>query len=191
MLAAGRGSRFQSIKQLAMLNEQLLVNRQLGFYCRFQRPLYLVLGAYQAQIEAQIEPKYLSDITIVSNPDWALGMGHSISQAMAYITTHSNYSHALIALLDQPCITQADIELLMAQSHREPDSIISAGYAEQTGVPAIFPAQQFHALQSLQGDVGAKKIIHKSHHKRIVDMPNAAFDIDTQQQLNEIRNSLC
>jgi len=70
---------------------------------------------------------------------------------------------------------------------RDHTKIIASSYADTVGVPAIFPAQYFPAIQQLQGDTGAKAIIDNNlEHVARVSIPEAEIDIDTQEDLIKI-----
>ncbi|WP_440876038.1 nucleotidyltransferase family protein [Thalassotalea sp. PLHSN55] len=191
ILAAGQGSRFGAIKQLARIKQQALINRQLAFYLQFNLPLILVLGAYYAQIVKEIEPESLSKITVLKNLNWQQGMGNSIAFAMNKVNEEPQISHALITLLDQACLTFDDIKRLLNKSKTVPQKNIASIYQQQVGVPAVFPRSSFVALSQLSGDKGAKSILAQNNQSVAVDIPNAAFDIDTQLQLSELRKKIC
>jgi len=58
-------------------------------------------------------------------------------------------------------------------------------YHETNGVPAIFPRLFFDALLALEGDRGAKQIIHTTNPDQLIAVPapEAGTDIDTRDDL--------
>jgi len=54
-------------------------------------------------------------------------------------------------------------------------------------VPAIFPVAYRDELAALRGDQGAKALIGSAARRRIVQMPDAAFDIDDSADLARLR----
>ena len=49
------------------------------------------------------------------------------------------------------------------------------------GAPAIIPRRWFGALRLLEGDCGARQLLRKLGEISLVDMPAAAFDVDTPE----------
>jgi molybdenum cofactor cytidylyltransferase len=191
LLAAGDSRRFQNIKQLAMIDGELLINRQLRQYIKLGLPIYLVLGAHRDEILTQIEQDLMAHIELVLNLNWQQGMGHSIASAVTEITRQQDYDHLMISLLDQAQISVSELHNLIKQSVAHSDVITCSEYDGEIGAPAIFPNHFFDSLRQLKGDEGAKQLIYRTHHKQMVNMPSAAFDLDTPEQLNELRKSLC
>lgn len=90
----------------------------------------------------------------------------------------------LIALCDQPLVTDKHYALLLEQSLKSSKGIVASYYSNKAGVPAVFSQQYLHQLQTLHGAKGAKSVI-KQHINNVlqVEMPEAAFDIDTIQDI--------
>ena len=191
LLAAGASRRFDAIKQLAEVNGEYLINRQLKRYIQLGVPIYLVLGAHRDQILSHIDRELIADIELIINQNWQEGIGHSIAMATSEISQLSDYEHLMICLLDQARISVLELHNLIKQSADNADLITCSQYDGETGVPAIFPKHSFGSLKQLKGDQGAKQLIHKTQRKQMVAMPSAAYDLDTPQQLDELRKSLC
>ena len=118
-----------------------------------------------------------------------------LSQTSTPLSTEA----VLIILGDQPAVTTSDLKLLvdnfyLAHKTRVTGSkqqVILAvagiyGNPPTPGVPAVFDKQLFIKLCSLKGDQGAKPILNKLLEQQsllCVEMPNAAVDIDTQEDL--------
>jgi CTP:molybdopterin cytidylyltransferase MocA len=64
---------------------------------------------------------------------------------------------------------------------------VAAGYAGICGTPAIFPCRLRASLLNLQGERGAKSIIDNAPSVSVVDMPNAEFDVDTLDDLENLK----
>lgn len=196
LMAAGESKRFGGGKQLAVINNQPIVLKQLLLFDQLstylakqhiQLNINLVLGAYAEEIIAKISDENIK-VTYLINPNWQQGLGNSIAYATKKVLMNNEYVDAIsICLLDQVALTFNDFQLLFEQviqhknNHVE-HSIICASYQQHLGVPAIFPPNSFTQLTQLQGDVGARKIIEKNSNQAIA-IKNAAIDIDTKQQL--------
>jgi len=72
---------------------------------------------------------------------------------------------------------------LTAIWQRTPQNIAAARYAGSLGVPAVFPTSYWPQLRDLRGDHGAKQIVLAATAVSWVDMPAAALDVDTPEQL--------
>lgn len=195
LMAAGQGSRFGGIKQLASLNDGSssinVLQYQLKKLVSFNLPIYIVIGAHNTVINTELDKlDNTALITILYHKDWQQGLGSSIAFACQYLDKKYNYSHIVLLLLDQVLVTVSDIQRLLNQSQSNPDDVICSQYQEQIGVPAIFPQDQLSALSQLTGDKGAKHLLQQNKKKHLVPLANASWDIDTPQQLIEIRKQL-
>ena len=184
ILAAGKSQRFGGIKQLAMVNDRSMLEHCIAqYFCDDKllagiAKMTVVLGAN----EARIRQTNLHKVNLFSSPNWQSGMGASLADFVKQLPQST--SHLLVGLADQIALRPADLTALLRSSEQFPDAIVCAQYADVRGVPAIFPRYYFAELAQLDGDKGARKllILHAAN-LRIVDMPNAVLDIDTQQDL--------
>lgn len=181
ILAAGSASRFGGIKQLARLAGQPMLVHCLRAYARLgQMQSLVVLGANADKIEP-----VLPDWTdMVVNPSWRQGMGSSLSSAMGWL--HSEVTHLLVGLGDQPAIQAEQLNALIVQACLHPNKRIAAAYGAGPGVPAIFPRQDFGLLAKLDGDRGAKSLLLAEPHRLVtLALQEASYDIDTQDELKQ------
>ncbi|MFV1852599.1 MAG: nucleotidyltransferase family protein [Thalassospira sp.] len=182
LLAAGESARFGGRKQLADINGKPMIHHALDALSHLPLPdIFVVLGAYGDQIA----PVLGKEITIITNDNWATGMGSSIARGMKAVMTNGGYDGVLIALCDQINLTDEDYNQLIAAF--DGTQIVATRHADGLGVPAIFPKASFDDLLSLSGQIGARKIIN-SHKGNLVaiDLPNAALDIDTRDDLAKV-----
>ncbi|HJP37571.1 MAG TPA: nucleotidyltransferase family protein [Gammaproteobacteria bacterium] len=183
VLAAGASLRLGRPKQLVELDGVPLLVRTLQLllaYC--DRDVICVLGAHAADIRPLLDRM---DIRIVVNPDWHEGLGASIRTGVAHVPGDARA--ILLSVCDQPLVCQADIARLGAEWQLDQQAIVAAGYSGGYGVPAIFPAAYRDDLAALHGHKGAKGLIDTTPGRRIVEMPNAAFDIDDSADLARLQ----
>ena len=203
LLAAGESSRFGSPKQLAILNGKALVLHALQNLSDADvASLNIVLGANAEAIKQILPP----NTNCVYALDWELGMGASIAAGADNLPIEA--SHLYIGLADQVEITTKQCNLLIAAAKQHPQYIIASRYktghaVTQIGAPAIFPSAYFKTLKNLgkasthernlseentrgNCDKGAKTLIERSEKKIIIDINEAAYDIDTQQDLERL-----
>jgi molybdenum cofactor cytidylyltransferase len=183
VLAAGASRRLGRPKQLVELNGAPLLAWTLrAILAHCDRGVICVLGAHAADVRPALDG---FDVQIVVNTDWREGIGASIRVGVERVPTDAQA--ILLAVCDQPLVCSADFARLIADWRIEPQAIAAAGYGNghnvSYGVPAIFPAAYRGNLIGLRGDQGAKALIGGASRRRIVAMPNAAFDVDDKADL--------
>lgn len=182
LLAAGESSRLGRPKQMLEIAGESLVHRAartaLG-YCT--AGLVVVTGAVHDPIVATLAP---TPARIVHNPEWQEGMGASLRCGVA--ASPANADAFLLVLCDQPRIGRGELGALVDAWTAAPEAIAAAGYAGSCGVPAIFPARFRDRLLALRGERGARALLEEEDRVSVVDMPAAAFDIDTPEDAGRL-----
>lgn len=188
LLAAGKSQRFGGVKQCAMYNGRPLLEHCIE---QFFENGNLIKGIAQITVvvganEQQVRTLNLKKVRVYSAQHWQRGMGASLGEFVEQIEACT--SHLLVGLADQIAITGDDIKHLIAESSSSPESIVVSQYQQLKSAPAIFPRYFFKELSALQGDKGAR-MLFSLYPDCItgVDLPHAAIDIDTQEDL-EIAN---
>lgn len=179
VLAAGASSRFGSPKALAKLDTATLLELAL----RRARAVVgedftVVLGAQADTIRATLN---LPESQIVVHDVWDRGLAESLKYGVSQVPAPS--SAALIMLMDQPAVSTADLNTLIAAWQARPETAAAAYYAGDIGAPCILPRTLFAPLRDLHGDRGAKLLLHRLAEVTRVPMPSAEFDIDTRDDL--------
>lgn len=148
------------------------------------RPVVVVLGAYEDRVRATLAGL---PIAIVSNPNWADGMGSSISAGIAHVVAQTpRLDAALIAVCDQPYF-QTDTIAALCTAFRGKDSIVAARYAGRLGVPVLFGRDYFGSLATLHGDKGARQILDdNATHVFGMELPALAVDLDTREDYQKL-----
>ncbi len=177
VLAAGASSRMGEAKQLLELNGQPLVARMscLALEAGFGA-VVVVTGARRAAVEAVL-PGF---VHTVYNPNWATGMGSSVHAGLsAAIELLPELQYAGFVLTDQPYLTSELLQKMLGQLQQSRAPGIAAYYTEGLGVPAIFASHLFPELLALNGQKGAKPILHKYRESlQSVPFPAGALDLD-------------
>jgi molybdenum cofactor cytidylyltransferase len=186
ILAAGKASRMSKPKQLLIYQGNSLISHAvkvgLNSICK---SVVVVLGAYAEQIKPQIAKL---PVEIVVNPHWGAGMSYSIRAGIAAMNeNNSNLDAVIIALADQPLISEAVFNRLIQSYQETGNIIIAAAYDDIVGVPALFNCALFAELMQLEGDKGAKALMRKYQDQVLaIDIPEAAIDIDTQNDYEKL-----
>ncbi|MBL4764693.1 MAG: nucleotidyltransferase family protein [Colwellia sp.] len=181
IMAAGQASRFKGCKHLAQIDKYNMLQQAITtLQATKTDDIYIVSGAWHDEFTKEKQHKKLQSSHIIHYNNWSNGLGSSIAFAVTQLA--QNYDAILITLADQVAVTTEDLSKLLTAFKGE--NIACAVYAEKRGCPAIFGANSYQQLMSLSGDSGAKSVLyHKSNTVSDCNMPNAAIDIDTKQQL--------
>ena len=176
ILAAGRGSRFSGgLKQLADIAGETMLQRAVGLaQAVTPERVSVVLGYEHEKLRPLVKSAH-----IFVNQNWQNGIGGTIAFGVAVLPASA--SAVLIYLCDQVALTEADLNRLCAAYDDEKSCVTCAAYAGGFGVPAIFPREYFPQLIALDGDSGAKQLLHANP---VISIPleAAAIDIDTYEQ---------
>jgi molybdenum cofactor cytidylyltransferase len=186
VLAAGASRRFGSPKQLVRLNGRPLLHLAVSRAVEVAgQAVTVVLGANAAELAPLLRH---TPAAIVVNRDWSEGLGSSVRTGVARIPATADA--VMLMLADQPAITTDDLRRLVGTWRRQPQSIVAAYYEGTSGVPAIFPREDFAALSGLRGDAGARALLRRGG-ERVVRVPlqSAAIDIDTPEDLLSLRDA--
>jgi molybdenum cofactor cytidylyltransferase len=176
IMAAGEASRFGACKHLQIVNGKTILQHLTDILLANSiTDINIISGAWHGQ-HKNAKP---SGAQITYNPLWREGLGSSIAFATRAID--ENIDGLLIVLGDQAALQVEDIQGLLANFDGK--KTVCATYNNSLGVPAIFAQQQWPALKSLQGDNGAKLILQNCVSITTLDIPSAAIDIDTVEDL--------
>jgi molybdenum cofactor cytidylyltransferase len=186
LLAAGASTRFGSPKQLVRVNGRPLLHLAVSRAVEVAgQAVTVVLGSNAADLAPLLRH---TPAAVIVNRDWSEGMGSSVRAGIARVPATADA--VLLMLADQPAVTAEDLRRLVGTWRRQTQSMVAAYYSGVTGVPAIFPREDFTALAGLRGDAGARAIL-KRGGDRVVRVPlqAAAIDIDTPEDLLNLQNS--
>ena len=211
VLAAGASTRLQMPKQLITdAHGETLVHRAARQLVEAGCvPVFVVVGASHTDIANAV-----SDLsaTIVMNSEWEEGIASSIRHAVHAARAHQletgiladsgtsireqQHVTAIDALLlstcDMPTVGVGHLRALcaaydagairVASRYKTPEG------TETVGIPAIVGAAEWHFLESLHGDRGAKQLF-TADATATVNLPGGSFDIDQPRDLQTWKNA--
>ena len=180
VLAAGASERMREPKQLLRFEGKTLLRRAV------ETAIATDCGAVVAVLGANFE-KTSAEIAHLSanscrNEDWQSGLSSSLKVGLVkLLEIQPNLDALLVSLADQPFVTARHFHQFIEKFQNTNNPIIAARYRETIGVPALFGKKIFAEFAGISGDKGAKTIIEK-HRSTLetVDLPEAAFDVDTK-----------
>ena len=189
VLAAGASKRLGQPKQLLQVDGETLVHRAVRFSLETKPVECIVIGGDNVDQIAQA----VSNLACRCLPCPDSGLGMSASLRFGLEAVHPLCDGALIVLTDQPALDAKHLCALRDRWVNAPTHAVASGYAGTVGVPALLPRTWFAAIQSQQGDQGARDILRARHDEvEVVDAPQLARDIDKPEdfaQLNSRRDA--
>ena len=186
VLAAGGSSRLGRPKQLLQFEGKTLLRLAAeAMASSICEPVVVVLGAEFEKSAAEIEGL---PVTACLNKNWRSGMSSSIGVGLAkLIEMAPEIDAVLIALCDQPSVTSEMLNRFGERFSETKAPVIAAAYNSVTGVPALLSCELFDELSRLEGDTGARDLIRGRAGIETIDLPEAAYDIDTPDDAASLR----
>ena len=176
VLAAGASTRLGAPKQLLKYNGITLLRRTVETVLLSKAESVHVVFGFEAE-KMRLEIADLP-VDVIINPNWQRGISTSIQSGIQSL--EPNIDAAIIVLCDQLKLSTDILNKLIDTYASTRAPIITCKYAETIGVPAMFDRRIFPELLSLEGDLGAKKIIEQHSKERIeIDFLDGEIDIDT------------
>lgn len=182
VLAAGASRRLGQPKQLVQLRGRPALHGVIGNALAVGCPVSVVVGANAKDISPLVAR---TSASLVVNRGWEEGIAASIRAGLAALPPACEA--VMIVLGDQVAVTADDLKRLHSEWNGDASRIAAAVYAQQVGVPAIFPRCYFPELSELRGDQGARLILQRNADRLVrVPMPRAATDLDTPEDLAQL-----
>ncbi len=182
VLAGGAGTRFgDESKQLAPLAGRPLLEHVLAVASA--APLdhvVVILGARADRISEQLD---LHGAEPVICERWREGMASSLRAGLSAVSE----ADAVVVLLgDQPLITVAAIERVLAARDREAPAV-RATYGGHPGHPVLLERELLPRMLELRGDAGARSVLDEVAVREVpCDDVADATDIDTPEDLRAL-----
>ena len=184
ILAAGGSFRLGTPKQLIVWRSKPLIAHAVEQSLALcDAGVVVVCGAHADAVAASLQ-NY--PVELVHNPGWRRGLGTSLGDGIRALRARA-VNGALIMLCDQPLVLVSDLMCLVDAWQRAPHIPAASRYNASVGVPAVFPSSYFEQLAGLHGDTGARELLCGQNECTIVDMPRAANDIDTVEDIESLR----
>ena len=192
VLAAGRSSRFreaggaEETKLVAMLDGKPIVVRVVeAALASRARPVIVVVGHARGAVEAALSAL---PVTIVFNPDYAIGLASSLRAGLTAIPADAG--GALVLLGDMPNVEAPLIDALIAAFEARPEAHAVAPVQKgQRGNPILLGRTLFYEAMQLKGDEGARRIVAALDRRDIAEVHasgrGSTFDVDTPGDLLE------
>jgi molybdenum cofactor cytidylyltransferase len=185
ILAAGGSRRLKQPKQLVPYRGTTLLRHAAAAALGAGiGPVIVVLGAAASPCADELIGL---DLEILVHAGWGEGLGSTIRVGVsAARTEHPEVGAIVLMTCDQPGVDAQMLKGLAAAWRKGGARIVAAGYAGTSGIPAVFAASEFAALESLIGDKGAQSLVRSGAGVAIVPCPEAELDVDESGDLNRL-----
>jgi len=160
-LGAGSSSRMLGDdKLLKKINGITQIQRILNEALRLSFPVFVTVPANNNQRKNAISK---TNALIIEVENSHLGMGHSLSVGVNYISQKINLGSIAICPSDLPELTTAALKEVIDFFLERPEMICCPIDENNStpGHPVIFPGKYFHSLAEITGDIGAREILKK------------------------------
>ncbi|MCZ8522675.1 nucleotidyltransferase family protein [Paenibacillus caseinilyticus] len=127
----------------------------------------------------------------VTSREAHLGMSHSLRAGLAAACTGTLPDAVVVLLADQPLVTAAMIDRLLASFREQPKlDYCAAGHEGVPKPPVLLSRSMFGSVEKLAGDQGARALLSEPHvFGMILEEPESRrfFDADTPEDVERIR----
>jgi len=182
ILAAGASSRMRGADKLMQeVDGQPLLARTIALAQASCAPVLVCLPTDKADREAVVTRSSAEAIVVENH---AKGMGVSLATGVRAL--REDVEEVMVFVGDLPELTAADVRSVQAVARQFPRTlIVRAGDDDgRPGHPVVFRRPLFAALAALEGDHGARDVIH-AHRDRMklvaLARGHATTDLDTPE----------
>ena len=114
-------------------------------------------------------------------PPGEAALSASIATGMCSVAEDPDLAGVLIALGDMPLVASTHVRKLIEAFD---GSAVASAIAGRPQPPALFGRRHFPALQSLEGDAGARDLLRSA--RQVEAEPATLFDIDTPEDFTRL-----
>lgn len=190
VLAAGQGRRMGGPnKLLAEIGGRSLVRIVVDAALASRASSVTVVTGHQREAVGQALAG--TGVRFIDNPDHLAGLSTSLRQGVASLGGEPD--GVIILLADMPAITGAILDRLIAAfDAAAAECIVVPMSGGKRGNPVLWSRRFFPALQEIEGDIGARRLIG-ANAGAVVEVeigPEVALDIDTPEALDAVGGHL-
>lgn len=188
LLAAGASTRMGRNKLFLQLGgESMLVRAGKRAIASGLDPVVVVLGHEAERARAELSGL---PVRTVLNPDYALGINHSLKVGIAAVPAEA--PAAVVLLADMPFVTEAMIARLVERYRETEARLVVSDYAGVHAPPTLYDRSLFAELGALPGEGCGKQVVKRHWSEAAaVSWPAAALtDVDRPEDCERISAEL-
>jgi molybdenum cofactor cytidylyltransferase len=184
VLAAGFSSRLGQPKVLARVHGVSLLRRTLQVASCLAAHRIIVVAPRNA-LRYRVEARGM-EVRWTWNARRALGLSSSVRRGFA---AARGAPAVLLLPADLSRLESRDLCKLVRRWQSAPRRLIARRIDLAGAAPVILPRWLFPRVSSLTGDVGLRELIAQlpAHNRILIEIPSAAWDVDTPQDLRKAR----
>lgn len=202
LLAAGQSKRLGYPKQTIAWKNQLTLLEVIGqkLLSTSIHSLWITVNDNDQILQiAQGKSPHVIPLNTIENK----GMGASLKKGLrSILDKFPDLDGCLVASCDQIFVDTADFQNMLDASMvpKQENILFCSSYGSHFGIPCLIPKLCFADFLSIPDEVGAKALLQRYHRKdpslqsfceiQSIDLPLAAIDIDTEEDLAFARNLL-
>jgi len=184
VLAAGFSARLGRPKALARVRGSSLIERTLRVLAPFATaPIIVVVPPRAVRLRAELRGHRS---VLVANPLRRDGLSSSVRRGLR----QARYEAAVLLVpMDFPCLGPRDIARLIMRWRGARRRVAARRIGKEAAAPLILPRRLYGRALGITGDVGLKALVGLLPPQDIalVSLPSAAFDVDTERDLERAR----
>ena len=189
VLAAGFSSRLGRPKALTRVRSSTLLRRTLALVASFS-PARIAVVLPPRAVRCRLEARGLK-VAFAANPMRAAGLSSSVRRGIAL----ARYSPAVLILpVDLAVLNRRDVARLISRWRAARRRVVARRIGRQDGpaqggTPLILPRWLYARALAVTGDKGLRELVSglPAQQRALVDLPSAAFDVDTPADLRFAR----
>lgn len=190
ILAAGQGRRFAGgTKQLAVVGGRPLVAHAVATARAAGVGRVVVVVGHDADAVTAAVRTEDADAQVVTNPHHACGQSTSLVAGIRAVARDDRARLAVVLLADQPGV-RAEAVRAVAAAVDDGAPAARASYADAPGHPVAFSRGVFDRLAAVEGDAGARHLLDELDLAHVLVAGRVPPDIDTVEDLEQVRGSL-
>lgn len=190
ILAAGLSRRFGYPKQLIFIEGRTLLERVVDASLGSKlEHIVLVLGhAFTDTLQALAHRIPDPRLSVLENTDYRQGLSTSLHLGLKSV--QHRYPSVMFLLADQPLLRPKGIDFLLENFWASQRDICVPVCQGRRGNPTIFSRSFYGGILAIQGDLGARTLIHNNpEHVLTIETSDPSFftDIDTPADLEKFK----
>jgi molybdenum cofactor cytidylyltransferase len=184
ILAAGFSTRLGLPKALARVRSVTLLRRTVALAARLVSTSIIVVVP-RASGRLRVETRGFN-VAFVANPQRADGLSSSVRRGIA----HAHGAPCVLLLpVDLAGLRSRDLARLILRWRSARRCVVARRVGQNGGTPLILPHWLYYTAFLATGDIGLRDVVARLpvRHRLLVNLPSAALDVDTPQDLHAAR----
>jgi molybdenum cofactor cytidylyltransferase len=185
VFAAGFSTRMGRPKAFAKVRGVTLIRRTIGLLAPFAAQPIIVVTSPRAR-RMRVELRGLP-VCFVANRQRSFGLSTSVVRGL----WTARFSGATLMLpMDLADFNARDVERLIVRWRTATRRVTARRLGDRASTPLILPRWLYQRARGIVGDIGLRELLAglPREHRILIDLPSAARDVDTPEELAAARH---